>query len=211
MHNSLEERTIAHKLPRDELPELALPPGDYELDRGPYRYNDEKVLVVVDMEEGAVNGRYHENYLSKRWWKRHQEVVDRIVALGANFSKIVFIVDASFSNRENLKILEDLQPLAARSEIVFKKQNDGSEAVAVFINSGQMVYLCGMNTCACVADTARGLKKLGFSPMVVRDACWDVYAGMKSEYFGKIHNDAISRLKTRHDIESITTADLWEL
>jgi len=203
----LTETCISHRLPEDTLKELALPALTAKPAEGPFRFGDDHLLVVIDMEEGAARGRYHNNYLNQRWWERHRQVVNNILKVGSQFSNIIFVVDASFYNRNNLKILAELRPLAARARLVFKKKNDGSDAMESLLIPGQVIYGCGMNTCACVTDTLKGLRELGFASKVIGDACWDVYSGRLAQ-FGKVHTDALSRLRRRHAISSVMTAEL---
>lgn len=64
-------------------------------------------------------------------------------------------------------------------QTVSKVWDDGSEEVADALwgqwglRAGTPLRVCGVNTGACVADTAQGLAKMGFDVTVVQKACGD--------------------------------------
>ena len=134
-----------------------------------------RMLVVIDMQEGAANGGYHRRYLNKRWWQRHADVVAKIQIL-SNKMATVFQVHTGFRKREFIEVIPELKPLAQKTRVLFKNQDDGSQKLAGFIAQDTHIYLCGMNTDACVLRTARGLRSKRRTVTVVGDACWTVYA-----------------------------------
>jgi nicotinamidase-related amidase len=74
---------------------------------------------------------------------------------------------------------------------VLKHEDDGSDELMEYISKDTHVYVCGMNTDACVSQTVLGLKKKGYEVTVVGDACWTVYASKSAKH----HQRALSKLR----------------
>ncbi len=134
-----------------------------------------RVLVVVDMQEGATHSRYHRQYLNREWWKRHAKVVANIRKL-AEKMEVIFQVHTGFRKKGHLNIISGLRDVASGKLVIYKNEDDGSSTLAVQLSRDVHIFACGMNTDACVLKTVGGLKSLGFNVTVVGDACWTAYA-----------------------------------
>jgi nicotinamidase-related amidase len=75
--------------------------------------------------------------------------------------------------------ITDLAEKYEYKQVVYKTWDDGSEEVADALwgewglRAGTPLRVCGVNTGACVADTAQGLAKKGFDVTVIQKACGD--------------------------------------
>jgi len=171
------------------------------------RFSKDRVLVIIDMEEGAARSRYHDLYLNRRWWARHEEVCGKILAIASRFERVIMVVDTTFRNPRHQEIVPPLQPLLERAELVNKGQDDGSAEVAALLSGNDRLYVCGMNTDACVLRTARGLSRKGFDITVLSDASWTVYSA-RLDRFGKSHRDALSRMRRFYGIKVADSASV---
>ena len=155
----------------------------------------EKILVVIDMQRGTTESRYHEQYLNQRWRQRYSLVINNIRSLINRVDTVIFLIHTDFREREHLEIIRELRDVAKNRPVVFKNQDDGSEVLSAYLAAHGLMkgrlLLCGMNTDACVLRTVRGLVKKGFRPVVVGDACWTVYASRSTGP----HHDALSRIR----------------
>lgn len=134
-----------------------------------------RVLVVVDMQTGTTLSRYHRRYLNRAWWARHALVVANIRIL-AEKMPVIFQIHTNFRQLEkHIGVIAPLKELAAKWPIVYKDQDDGSLELIPHIPLQTHIYICGMNTDACVVRTVLGLRKKGYTVTVVGDACWTVY------------------------------------
>jgi len=88
-----------------------------------------KVLVIVDMERGAAEGRYHRRYFNRRWWKRHTDTVANVRILARKIPEIIFVIDTTFRKKEHLEIIDGLRDLSAGAALVFKDKTDGSDVI----------------------------------------------------------------------------------
>lgn len=149
-----------------------------------------RILVVIDMQEGAAKGKYHGRYLDQRWWERHAMVVARIKALSQKMETL-FQVHTDFRRTQYLEVIPQLKDIAQKGLVVFKKQDDGSDVLATRLANDTHIYICGMNTDACILRTARGLKAKGYAVTVVGDACWTVYASESA----RSHHQALNALR----------------
>ncbi|MBI1327629.1 MAG: isochorismatase family protein [Alphaproteobacteria bacterium] len=150
-----------------------------------------KTLLVVDMEEGAALGRYHGNYLNRRWWERHAQVVENIRSLSEVFDEVVFVTDTRFRKKSHMRIVTPLRSLAQKSRQYLKRQDDGATVLADKLDPANEVMIVGMNTDACILRTARGLLQHGFNVLVVGDACWTAYAAKSTQP----HHRALNRIR----------------
>ena len=160
-----------------------------------------KVLVVIDMQTGTTQSRYHGKYLNRKWWKRHSTVVSNILKLATRVDKVIFVIITSFRNKRFLMPIDELASLALGSQIVFKFDDDGSDEIAPYLSLDDNVILCGMNTDACVIRTSRGLQKKDFKVSIVGDACWTVYSSQSP----RSHNNAISRMRNTYKMPILKT------
>ncbi|MEK7089211.1 MAG: isochorismatase family protein [Patescibacteria group bacterium] len=140
-----------------------------------------RILVVIDMQKGAAQGGYHGRYLNKKWWKQHEAVVARIRVLSKKMETI-FQIHTDFRKKKFLEVVTGLASIAQNSRVIFKGEDDGSAGLAEIISKDTHIYVCGMNTDACIQQTVRGLKARGYYTVtVVGDACWTVYASDSPE------------------------------
>lgn len=163
-----------------------------------------KVLVVVDVQNGAVLGGYHGRYLNRKWWRRFASMISNVRHLCTKFRRVIFVTHTGFRKKEFLEIVDELSDHASVALRVFKSEDDGSDVLAPHVSIRDKIYVCGMNTDACVLRTARGLLKRGYWVTVVGDACWSVYAAKSS----KSHHDALFRLRSTYDIPTPLTSQI---
>lgn len=164
-----------------------------------------KVLIVIDMQVGTTQGSYHKQYLNKKWWKRYDETVSNIQTLVAKADRVIFVALTCFRKKSYFKIIKELKPFLKDHEFISKRYDDGSDEVAAIVSKKDKMFVCGMNTNACVIRTVRGLKKQGFKITIIGDACWTVY-GAKSP---KSHNDILSNARRLKNIDVIKTKDFF--
>lgn len=157
-----------------------------------------EVLIVIDIQKGTTSSRYHGQYLNRKWWSRFISVLSNIRYLCSRFSDVIFITHSGFRKPEYKDIVNELQEQASTALRLHRNEDDGSAMLAPHLRKTDTIYLCGMNTDACVFRTARGLHRMGFSVIVVADACWSVYASKSP----KPHNNALYRLRSRYDIRT---------
>ena len=90
------------------------------------------------------------------------------------------------------QILNGLKKISLSSNIISKNDDDGSEVLDTYLKRRKLknirLFICGMNTSACILETALSLKGLGYKPAVVGDACWTVYGQKK-------HTDSLYQLR----------------
>lgn len=161
------------------------------------------VLLVVDMQRGAAEGRYHGQYLNRRWWERYSIMMQNILRLSERVSETVFVTDTRFRKVEHLDIVQPLHSLSETSAQFFKRMDDGSAAVGNFLDTDSRILVVGMNTNACVLRTARGLLKRDFNVAVVGDACWTAYASKSAQP----HHDGLRSVR-RSGIPVFKTQDI---
>lgn len=161
-----------------------------------------RALVVIDIQNGTVAGRYHGRYLNRRWRRRYAAVLSNIRHLCGRFTRIIFVTHTDFRKSEYREVIDELSDEASVALRIFKDMDDGSAVLASHLRKTNLVYVCGMNTEACVLLTARGLSKKGFSVRVVGDACWSVYASRDP----RSHHDALYRLRSRYGISTLQTS-----
>ena len=158
-----------------------------------------RILVVIDMQKGTTLGGYFGQYLNLKWWKRYRNVIARIKTLTEQMDTI-FQVHTGFRREEFLEVIPELESIAKQASPVLKNQDDGSLELARIIPRGTHIYVCGMNSDACVIRTVRGLVAKGYTVTVVGDACWSVYASPSP----KEHWNALRAMR-RSGIEIIKT------
>ncbi len=134
-----------------------------------------RILVVIDMQEGTTRGGYFDLYLDLKWWKRYKKVVARIKTLTQRMDSL-FQIHTGFRQSEFLGVIPELKSIATNVSVIFKRQDDGSLELSCVIPKKTHIYVCGMNSDACVIRTVRGLAAKGYTVTVVGDACWSVYA-----------------------------------
>jgi len=93
----------------------------------------------------------------------------------------IFQIHTDFCKKKFLEVVTGLASIAHNSRVIFKGEDDGSAGLAEIITKDTHIYVCGMNTDACVQATVRGLKARGYTVTVVGDACWTVYASDSPE------------------------------
>ncbi len=133
------------------------------------------MLVVVDMQVGTTRAENHSQLLDDEWWKRHEAVVANIRILSQKMDTR-FQVHTGLEDRTDWDVIPELEEVfQASGDRILKVYDDGSTELSRVISRDMHIYLCGMNTDACVFRTAVGLAYRGYWVTVVGDACWSVW------------------------------------
>lgn len=168
-----------------------------------------RALVIVDMQKGLF--RIDRDDHPESWHRQYAEAVSNIADLIPRFRHVFFLVhtgiyEANFF-KESIEIIDELRRAAAeRAIIVYKRIDDGAQALWPFLQRIRKATGVGMNIDCCVTDTLLHLEHFGFGVDVVGDATWTTNYVKGTDPV--IARDMALRLLERQHIPSVPMKDV---
>lgn len=169
---------------------------------------DNKILIVVDVQNGFIKTFANADMVNKITNLAESNKFDKVIA-----TKFINYTDSMFEkcfNWSEFKTPEqtDLSaPLEAITDEVFTKTtyncvNDKFIELLIQLNNDKMpekVYLCGLDTDACVLATAIGLFEHNIVPVVLENYCFST----GGEQYHKAGIKCLERTIGRNQIQKL--------
>lgn len=142
---------------------------------------DSKILIVIDVQNGFIKTDYARGKASKITKLIASGLFDKVVA--TKFTNYTDSMCEKCFNWSELKtseqtdLYDNLETIADETftKTTYNCVNDKFIELLVKLNSGKLpekVYLCGLDTDACVLATAIGLFERSITPIVLENYCF---------------------------------------
>ena len=142
---------------------------------------DSKILIVIDVQNGFIKTDYARDKASKIAKLIASKSFDKVIATKfTNYTGSMYEKCFNWSElktSEQIDLYNNLETIADKTftKTTYNCVNDTFIKLLIELNNGKLpeqVYLCGLDTDACVLATAIGLFEHNLIPIVLENYCF---------------------------------------